>query len=222
MFLPVIGLLVGGISAAAWFAAALLFPHSVSVLFSMIVAVLLTGAFHEDGFVDSCDGLGGGMSIEKKLHIMKDSRVGAYGLIGAILLLLLKYSIMQEMPAQFLPATLMLAHILSRLVPVYLVRILPYVRDSGAGKSHHEKGAGMADIIFATTSAIALAGAICAVFGLWALLYALAALPILIILTAAYLHHQVRGYTGDLLGASQQISEAVLLALLWIICSYSP
>lgn len=221
LFLPIIGLLVGGISAAVWFAAQLLFPHSVSLVIAMIVGVFLTGAFHEDGFVDSCDGLGGGFSVQDKLRIMKDSRVGAYGLIGALLLFLFKYAVMLEIPARFFPAALVLVQVLSRLVPVYLIRILPYVRDDGTSKVHQvSRGMKPGDIIFATVSAIAIACAICYFAAFWELLYVLISLPIFIIITALHLHHQLKGYTGDLLGASQQITEGGLLALVLIVCRY--
>ena len=91
-YLPVIGLLVGGFGGLVFFGASCIFPQTVAIVLSMMATVLLTGAFHEDGFCDVCDGFGGGYTKEQRLSIMKDSRSGAYAVIGATLLLLLKFS----------------------------------------------------------------------------------------------------------------------------------
>ena len=87
-----IGLLVGAFNALIYTICQFILPIDISIIISIIVSVLLTGAFHEDGFTDVCDSFGGGYGKEKILTIMKDSRIGAYGVIGVILLLLLKFT----------------------------------------------------------------------------------------------------------------------------------
>ena len=82
IYFPVMGWVVGGVAGAVYWAAARLFGADVGLLLSIIASVLLTGAFHEDGFADMCDGFGGGWTREKILLIMKDSRLGTYGAVG--------------------------------------------------------------------------------------------------------------------------------------------
>src|ERR1700741_3659104 len=89
-YFPLVGLVVGPIAAAVYGAAAWLFPGPVAGMLSTAACIYATGAFHEDGFADMCDGFGGGMTAERVLEIMKDSRIGAYGAIGTICLLGLK------------------------------------------------------------------------------------------------------------------------------------
>ena len=97
MYFPLIGWIVGGFSALIFWASSFLFPVSISIIFSMIASILVTGAFHEDGFADVCDGFGGGWTKEKILEIMKDSRVGSYGVIGMILMLGTKFAVLYQM-----------------------------------------------------------------------------------------------------------------------------
>jgi len=91
-YLTLIGWIIGGIAGAVFYTTSLLFPIEIAIVLSMISTVFFTGAFHEDGFADVCDGFGGGWGKENILKIMKDSTVGAYALIGTSLLLLLKFN----------------------------------------------------------------------------------------------------------------------------------
>jgi len=93
-YFPLIGWIVGGLAALTFYGSSFIFSKEVSILFSFAISVLITGAFHEDGFADVCDGFGGGWTKEKILDIMKDSRVGAYGAIGIVLLFLLKFALL--------------------------------------------------------------------------------------------------------------------------------
>ena len=86
-YFPAVGILVGVVCAIGYWLASLLLPQVVAVLLSTAAGIYLTGAFHEDGFADVCDGFGGGMQASRVLEIMRDSRVGAYGAIGIVLLL---------------------------------------------------------------------------------------------------------------------------------------
>ena len=89
-----VGLMVGILGASVWFASHTLWPNSIAILLSMIATILLTGGFHEDGLADTWDGFGGGWTLEQKLTIMKDSRVGTYGSLALILSLFLKYQLL--------------------------------------------------------------------------------------------------------------------------------
>ena len=111
-----------------------LWPPPVAVLLSTAAGIYLTGAFHEDGFADMCDGFGGGMTRERVLEIMKDSRIGAYGAIGIGCLLALKASLLALLPPAAAIAALLLAHPLSRLAAVALIWRLEYARAEGKAK----------------------------------------------------------------------------------------
>ena len=90
-YFPLIGWIVGGICFGIYYLASIVFSVEIALILSMIAGILTTGAFHEDGFADVCDGFGGGWTKEKILLIMKDSAIGAYGAIGLVLLFLLKF-----------------------------------------------------------------------------------------------------------------------------------
>lgn len=213
-YLPLIGTLVGAFGAAVFMLSSLLFSRETSLIFSIAATVLLTGAFHEDGFSDTCDGLGGGWTAAEKLRIMKDSRVGAYGLIGTVLLLLLKLSLLKNQPAGYTWQGIVIAHTVSRLVPVWLIKVLEYVRlDETSKVKPVAKKMGTGGLIFATLTAVGITAALH-----YQLLPVLVAVPLLITGFSIAFKKQLGGYTGDLLGASQQISEITVLAgmtVLW-------
>ena len=137
-FFPVIGWIVGGLSALVLYTAQSLFPMHIAILLTLIAGILLTGAFHEDGFADVCDAFGGGFTREKILEILKDSRIGAYGAIGITLLLALKYAVLLEISKIDLSTLLLVliaSHSLSRFVALTLIYTHHYVRDDDTAKS---------------------------------------------------------------------------------------
>ena len=96
-YFPIVGWIVGGISFAVYYLSSIVFSQEIAIILSMIGGILTTGAFHEDGFADVCDGFGGGWTKEKILMIMKDSAIGAYGAIGLVLLFLLKFQSLNQL-----------------------------------------------------------------------------------------------------------------------------
>src|SRR5215211_1296365 len=96
-YFPWIGLVVGSIAGVVYLVSINIFSPSISVFFSMLASILTTGAFHEDGFADVCDAFGGGWTKEKILLIMKDSRLGTYGVIGLINMLGFKFLLLVEL-----------------------------------------------------------------------------------------------------------------------------
>lgn len=122
-WLTFIGWIVGGVSALIFLAAQMLFPATVAILFSMVATILLTGAFHEDGFADMCDGFGGGYGKEQILNIMKDSRLGTYGGAGLIMMLLMKFSVLSNIDARLIPLAMLAGHAFSRWAPVWLIKM---------------------------------------------------------------------------------------------------
>ena len=216
---PAVGLCVGAFAAAVLWGAAHLWSALIAVLLSMAATIWATGAFHEDGLADTCDGLGGAVTREKALEIMKDSRLGTYGAVGLLLLLALKAASLHALAVRDLVAVLALlplAHAWSRTATVVLLRLLPY-----GGDVEHAKAKPMAQQIDGHGLAVALmwaaiAGGAAAVFvNIAVLLWALLATVAVAWFMANWLQRRLGGYTGDALGATQQFSElAVYLAAL--------
>lgn len=133
-YYPAVGLVVGVAAAAVYLLAAQLWPQPVAVLLSTVAGIRLTGAFHEDGFADTCDGMGGGMSPQRVLEIMTDSRIGTYGAVGIGLLLALKCTSLALLPPALVAPALLLAHPFSRLVSAALIWRMDYVKGEGKSK----------------------------------------------------------------------------------------
>ncbi len=153
-YLPLIGWIVGLISGLILLLGVYLINLSIGIILSMISSILLTGAFHEDGFADACDGFGGGWTKEKILEIMKDSRVGTYAVVGLILLLGLKFSLLnasipfiQNQPALVF-LTLISAHGLSRFMAVTVIFTHHYVRFTNDSKSKPVAEVGSKNTLF--------------------------------------------------------------------------
>jgi adenosylcobinamide-GDP ribazoletransferase len=204
IYLPVMGWLVGGGVALAFYVSALLWSKVTAIIIALITGVLLTGGLHEDGFADVCDGFGGGYNKVRILAIMKDSYIGVYGVLGLLLLLALKISVLAELPVAYLPLILLAGHSLSRFSPLLLMHRYQYTRidNSKVTAAIH------------TPSRTELVGAaICACLPLL-LLPALCSLAVISVLLVnhglgRYFYRHIGGYTGDCLGTSQQIVELI-------------
>lgn len=215
-YFPLVGLVVGAITAASYALTAWLLPAPVAAVLSTAAGIYITGAFHEDGFADMCDGFGGGMSAERVMEIMKDSRIGAYGAIGIVLMLALKCSTLAMLPPLTAIAALLAAHPLSRLLATALIWRLDYARAEGKAKPLAQKMS-TSEFLIAVTSAALPAAVLCAQGWLaWdAVAYGLLAAGVATLWLAALFVRRIGGYTGDCLGAVQQVTELLLyLALL--------
>ncbi|MBY0454865.1 MAG: adenosylcobinamide-GDP ribazoletransferase [Burkholderiaceae bacterium] len=213
---PGVGWLVAAVAALVygalhWALAPNPFAPAVAAVACTIATVLLTGGFHEDGLADVADGLGGSYDRERALDIMKDSRIGAFGALALVLGLLAKISLLALLGAHSLLAALAAllgGHVLSRWWPLWLVRFLPHVGDTAKSKSKP-----LADQI--TVGALSVAGLWC--LGPLALVWQAQTALFLIASTlcsalaalhmARRLAQRLQGFTGDGLGAVQQVSE---------------
>ena len=206
-YFPLVGWIVGGIGAASYLAFVQILPATLAVLLSIAVTIRATGAFHEDGWADACDGLGGGWDRLQVLTIMKDSRIGSYGTIGLVLMLLAKAAALVELGAggdMKVASALLVAHPLSRLASTSLIHMMEYVRDDESAKSKP-----LARRLSTVELAIAT-GFGAAPLALLAPLEAVAALLATVTVTAwaaRVFMRRLGGYTGDCLGAAQQGSE---------------
>jgi adenosylcobinamide-GDP ribazoletransferase len=210
-YFPLVGCVVAAIAAAVYFAAALVLPAPVAAVLSTAASIYLTGAFHEDGFADTCDGLGGGMTRERALEIMKDSRVGAYGAIGIVCMLAAKLSALAMLPPRVAIGALFLAHPLSRLAAASLIWQLEYVRGEGKAKPLAQQ---MTTAEFTIAAVTALLPAPILIALGWIAPSALLAALLGAVLAAVWfgrkLQQRLGGYTGDGLGAVQQLAEAFI------------
>lgn len=225
---PLVGGFVGAFAAGVLWVALQLWPPAVAATLSLVATVWLTGAFHEDGLADTCDGLGGAVSRERALAIMKDSRIGSYGAVALVLALGLKITVVAGLATQpaNAVAALLWMHAASRAAPVALVWRLAY-----AGDAEHAKAKPLATQTDAAGLLVALgwvallAAALLALApviapplapGLPAALGAAAAAGVLATgLCARWLRRRLGGFTGDTLGATQQIVELAGL-LAWL------
>lgn len=213
-YFPLVGWIVGLIGVSATWLAAQALPPSMAVLLGMAATLLATGAFHEDGFADSCDGFGGGWERAQVLAIMKDSRIGSYGAIGISLLLLGKWNALYELNILMLPA-LFAGHAISRAAAVTLIWRLDYVRDDSGKSKPLAVGMNKGELLMAW-----MFGLLPLSFLPWPLaLQGVIAVLVVTWLAARYTRRRIGGYTGDVLGATQQLSEFAFY--LGVLCSFT-
>jgi len=213
-----VGLFVGGIAALTFQLSDSLWPPAIAVVLSMIATVLLTGGFHEDGLADTWDGLGGGWTLEQKLTIMKDSRLGTYGALALFLSLFLKFQLLIalaqlehmtlfNLDINVVVISLLCGHCLSRVLAVSLIYNQRYVRDIDSSKvKPMTEQQGPTEIII-----LLLSGFIPLM--VLPLILAIILIGVLLLtrkLIVVWYNKQLGGYTGDLLGQAQQISELVI------------
>ncbi len=203
-FFPLVGLLVGVVGASVYWLASQIWPAMVALLLSMAATIYLTGGFHEDGLADLSDGFGGGWNKAQILAIMKDSRIGSYGVLALWLALTAKFATLLNMAPMLLPFALVAGHVVSRVCATLIIGAMDYVRDEAQSKVKPmvrglSYGAGvfiaatMFSMLFILPMDKFLAGTLAAL--------------LVTVLLARKLQHWLGGYTGDCLGAVQQVSE---------------
>jgi adenosylcobinamide-GDP ribazoletransferase len=210
-YFPVVAIIIGGIVFLANWGLSAVFSPYVSAALTLAVWVLLSGALHLDGLVDSCDGLAGGTPT-RRLKIMADSRVGAYGIIGVCIVLLIKYAALVSLPETLRLEALLLVPMLGVWVMVLALFSFPYVRKEGLGR-HFKAGANK--YRFALITLLTLAAAV----GLaqWQGVIVMAITGLIALGIGYFFKLRLRGLTGDVYGAIKEVSEAIVLALFPVI-----
>ena len=220
-YFSLIGWIVGGLSVAVWMLAEMIIfgsinwqssserPEPVAVLLGLVIGVLLTGALHEDGFTDTCDGFGHGGSTEEKLRIMKDSRVGTYGALGILLLVLLKFFSLLQIETELLPWVWISGHSLSRFLAISQLRFIAYVQDSMNSKSSTMASISKTDL--AVNFFIALLPLLLVWDYAWLSVFAAILMWWLLMV---YFRKKLGGITGDCMGSTQQLTEVVFYIFL--------
>lgn len=211
--MPLVGVVVGLVSSILLFIAlGLGLPPLVAAAAAVLASILLSGALHEDGLADVADGFGGGLGKARKLEIMRDSRIGSYGVIAIGLSLILRVALIAEIAEQALSsweiaAALIAAHTLGRGLLPSVMAALPLARGDGLAARADRPGgrtAGLALLLSLVIAVLCLgpaAGILAAVTSGFA-----------VVIMAWLARRQIGGYTGDVLGAAEQFGEIAALA----------
>ncbi|CCQ09412.1 Cobalamin synthase [Pseudoalteromonas luteoviolacea B = ATCC 29581] len=214
-YFALVGLLIGLLLSLSYVALSSIFPTDISIALVLAIGLLLTGAFHEDGFADVWDGFGGGWSHEDKLSIMKDSRLGTYGAAALMILLLVKYLSLVALTDELWPVlvALVLGHVLSRAFATSLIQKLKYVQADALSKVKP-----IAKKLSRDSEQLLWYSAFITVIVLWFVtplsMWFFAGLIVLLsvirFLCSLWFKKQLGGYTGDCLGAAQQLNEVAV------------
>ncbi|MTG97739.1 MULTISPECIES: adenosylcobinamide-GDP ribazoletransferase [Myroides] len=220
-YFPLVGLVVGLLAALAYYISQLVFPNDISIILSVCLTVLLTGAFHEDGFTDSCDAFGGGYGKENIMTIMKDSRIGAYGVIGILLLLILKIVTLvhlSHLSLSLVIFAIICGHTTSRFHAGMTIYTHQYVQDIDKSKSKPLASKKLPWNNILLSLIITLLPYL--LYQNWLLLLAFPISYLGKIYLSYYFKKHIGGYTGDCLGAIQQICEVIFYLSILGLCKY--
>lgn len=204
-FFPLVGVIVGGSTAGVYLLTLRIVSVPVAVAVALAFATFITSGFHEDGLADTFDGLGGGWTKDRALEIMRDSRIGTYGALALIFLILGKLVILAELGSEHVWRWLIVAHVAARWTVLPLCRWLPYARPEGQGKLVAKQIASTALIIGSVTFLVTLL-----LFAWPTALIALGVTLVVTFLSGLYYKRRLGGITGDCLGATNQITELLL------------
>lgn len=219
-YFPLIGWIVGFVASISFYLFNLILPLHLSVLLSMAATILLTGAFHEDGFADTCDAFGGGWTKEKILEIMKDSRIGTYGTVGLLLILLSKFFSITSISVYNVPFAMFVAHSLSRYTATGMIYFSEYARADASSKTKPVgKSLTFGDNLIAFIFGITPLLVYSYLFSYWYILITLTIVPTIFFLKR-YFEKWIGGFTGDGLGATQQLSEVIIYLSILIISNF--
>lgn len=209
-FLPFVGLVIGLGMVTVYQLCSLHFSPNTSAFFALMTGILLTGGLHEDGFADCCDGFGGGKNRDHIIAIMKDPRLGSFGVLGLFMLIGSKIVLLAEIPDGFHINALLTLSVASRIAPLLVMAMMPYVADS---PSKMTKGLAIKitplciSFLFAITCLLVLQP-------LHFTMYIASLVVAISFLAKYYMAQRLQGYNGDCLGAVEQITECMLLMLL--------
>ena len=207
-YFPLVGLLLACLLWSLVLLLAPLVPQLALAALLVVALVMLTGGLHLDGLMDSCDGLFGGSTRERRLEIMRDSRVGSFGVLGGVCILLLKFALLASVSGHALPLALLVALPSARWAMVLALRVFPSARPTGLGAAFHRA---------ATTKAVILAGiislAIVLVAGQSIGLLVWGTVTMTALVLGLWITRSIGGLTGDSYGAIAEVVEVVALLL---------
>jgi adenosylcobinamide-GDP ribazoletransferase len=209
IYFPLIGLGIGGILYGLDQLFDLFLPSALVNILLLITLILLSGAHHLDGFIDTCDGMAAGKSPEQRLEIMRDSRAGGLAIVGAFCLLSAKYISLLFLPGDYRMAGLILMPVLSRWAMVYAISAYPYARKPpGLGQIFKDQASWLR-LTIATLIALAASVVLMKLLGL----ALIAGIWLILIMMALFLKRRLGGLTGDTYGAINEVIEVCVLIL---------
>ena len=206
MYFPLVGLVLGFIIAGVDYGLRMALPNMLVSAMDVLLLVLLTGALHFEGFVDSCDGLFGGHKRERRLEIMRMKNVGAYAVAGGALLLIVKFAAIASLPygsSRFW--ALALFPMLSRWGMTLALSVFPYAREQGLGTAF--RGVKPAHVVVAGAITFAVTG----IFGCLSGIILFALVTIIAIVAGSWVTKLLGGLTGDTYGATNEFCEVIVL-----------
>lgn len=212
VYFPVVGLGIGAILFGLDRLFMLFLPSALGSALLIVALVLISGANHLDGFVDTCDGMAAGRSVEQRLDIMRDSHAGSFGVVGVCCLFLLKYISLLFLPGAYRMAALLLMPVLSRWAMVYALSAYPAARNEGLGKTYKGQ-AKWWRLAIATLIAIGVSVGLMKLLGL----ALMAAIWLIVLILAGFLRRRLGGLTGDTYGAINEVTEVSALILVPLI-----
>ncbi len=210
IFFPVVGGIIGALTAGLYLIAGAYLPRSVTAVLIVALPIFITGGIHFDGLLDTCDGLFSGRSRERSLEIMRDSRVGSMGVMAGILDVMLRYSILVELPGAILPALLVGQAVTGRWVMTMALHFFPYARKDGLGQGFTAEKR-ISNIALSSLLALFI---ILPTTGAAGVVIALTVV-VLSLLIAVWAARKLGGLTGDVYGALNEVAENIFL-LLWL------
>ena len=221
-YFPLVGLFLGAILAGVNWLLSLILPASIVNVIIIIALLLLTGALHIDGFIDTCDAFFGRRTPQKRWQIMSDSRVGSFGVVGAFCLLLLTYVSLGGISEAYKMTALILMPALSRWSMVYAIFAFPYAKPAGLGKTFKEQ-ANRKKLALATSLVLASTLGLLVIKGLSLLLVGLALVFMVWLVAVAaglLLRQKFAGLTGDSYGAINEVTQVFVLILFCLISKW--
>jgi adenosylcobinamide-GDP ribazoletransferase len=205
-YFPVVGLIIGAILLVLRYVLDFLLPGVIVNALLLAALVVLSGGLHLDGLADTIDGLAGHRTPERRLEIMRDSRIGGIGAVGLFLFLIIEYVALNSVPGKWMPFTLLLAPAVSRWAIVDSIFAYPYARPEGLGKTF-KQGVSRIELLIASLVTLVLAAILFHLAGL----VIFAAVFIIINGAALYFKRQLGGLTGDTYGAVNEIALITIL-----------
>ncbi len=219
-YFPIVGAIIGLILAGLNWLLGLLLPSAVVNGLLIVSLVVISGALHIDGFVDTCDGIAGHKTVEARWQVMHDSRAGAFGIVGAFLLLLVKYVSLSSVPETWLMATLVLMPVVSRWAMVYAVFVYPYARPEGLGRVF-KQGTSWQRFTIATIITLAVAIGLARLANITYFYLAGSAIIVgiwvIVVAMASYFKGKFSGLTGDTYGSINEVAEVCVLILVCLL-----
>lgn len=212
-WLPATGFIIGSLTALIYWLISRCLPADIAVFLALASSIVLTGALHEDGFADCCDGFGAGQDPATTLRIMKDPANGSFATIGLILLLGGKFLALSHLPQTLHISAFLLMHTLARWTPLLIIASTPHC---SAGNSKMSAGLQLPRLALLLNSAVLLA-LLLLLLPLASTVIISTSLVLLVMLCRRFFIQRLHGYNGDCLGATEQLAEIVILLLLLLL-----